>query len=109
MVRAARYVLSSLLSFGAGAALADPPAPVTLNPPPPAAAAATASPGANLAPAKAGPMNDDQKVVCKYEIPVGSRLGGHKTCMTKADWDLQSRENSEAMSHRVSSSWNANH
>ena len=43
---------------------------------------------------KVGPAttkaNADDKVICKSEIPTGSRLGGHRVCMKKSDWDAQS-------------------
>jgi hypothetical protein len=33
--------------------------------------------------------NSEEKVVCKYQTPVGSRLGGKRVCMTQADWKAQ--------------------
>ncbi|MGH7023522.1 MAG: hypothetical protein ACREEB_08025 [Caulobacteraceae bacterium] len=34
-------------------------------------------------------FNPEDKVVCKYEVPSGSRLGGHRVCMKKSDWEAQ--------------------
>ena len=62
----------------ARAAAADPASP--------APTAATAA--STVAPATVEP-DPDEKVVCKYQAPVGSRLGGKRVCMTKADWKAQ--------------------
>jgi hypothetical protein len=36
--------------------------------------------------------NAEEKVVCKYETPVGSRLGGRRVCMTQAEWKAQEQD-----------------
>ena len=68
-----------LLATGSTVALADPPAAA-----PPVQASTTVSAATIRA-------NPEDKVVCKYEVPIGSRLGGHKTCMKKSDWDAQAQ------------------
>jgi hypothetical protein len=60
------------------AAAADPAAP-------PPTAATTVAPVTAEA-------NPDDKVVCKYQTPLGSRLGGKRVCMTQADWKAQELE-----------------
>ena len=95
MIRITQFVASGVLVLGAaGAVLADPPAPPAN---PPAQASTTVSPAVSNA--------QPDKVVCKYEVPTGSRLGGHKTCMKKSDWDLQARQNADMMAHRTGSGW----
>ena len=54
-----------------------------------AAAAAPATPATTAAP-------DDAKVVCKTISPTGSRLGGKRVCMTKAEWRRMNKEGEEA-------------
>ena len=51
-------------------------------------AAAPTAP-AMAAPAVAKP-NPEDKIICKYQTPIGSRLGGTKVCQKKSDWDAQS-------------------
>jgi Flp pilus assembly protein CpaB len=78
---------AALLIAGQGAALADTK---------PAATQATPA-----ATAKA-PANPDDKVICKYQVPTGSRLGGHRVCMTKAQWTAQANSARDAMTFRPS-------
>jgi hypothetical protein len=100
MTRALRSLLPGILFLSAaGAALADPPAQPA-NPAPAAPAATTAVDPANVKP------NPGDKVICKYEIPTGSRLGGHKTCMKKSDWDAQAAASQAAMNQRIGSGTN---
>ncbi len=55
--------------------------------------APTTADGAAAAPAKPKKdPNDPNRMICKTERPTGSRLGGEKTCMTKAHWDDFARE-----------------
>ncbi|HEY2177963.1 MAG TPA: hypothetical protein VGH15_05220 [Caulobacteraceae bacterium] len=62
----------------------------------PAAAPAASAAGIAAPPAK--PVgNPDDKVVCKMLTPTGSRLGGHKVCMTKAQWQQQSDQARDTM------------
>lgn len=100
MTHAARFLLPGILMLGvAGAALADPPTP-SPTPAPAAPEATTVSP-ANVKP------NPADKVICKYEIPSGSRLGGHRTCMKKSDWDAQAAATQAVMSQRIGSGTNS--
>lgn len=69
----------SLLVAASATAQADPGATTQ---PPASSQATTVSPVT----AKA---NAEEKVVCKYQTPVGSRLGGKRICMTQADWKAQ--------------------
>jgi hypothetical protein len=36
--------------------------------------------------------------ICRVTPTIGSRLGGTRTCRTKAEWDAADRENREAVS-----------
>jgi hypothetical protein len=85
MNRATRFLLPGALILAAGAAFADPPATSVQAPTNVSPAVATAS-SADKA------QTPGDKVVCKYEVPTGSRLGGHKTCMKKSEWDAQAAE-----------------
>ncbi|HEX4741086.1 MAG TPA: hypothetical protein VH353_07140 [Caulobacteraceae bacterium] len=50
----------------------------------------TSSPSAAVAPAGQTKKNDpNQRVICKTQDEVGTRLGGKRICMTKAQWDQQ--------------------
>jgi hypothetical protein len=74
--------------FAAVLASAEPTAPAA-----PAAPAAAASPPA--APAKV--MAESQKVTCKTEESTGSRLGAMRVCMTNAQWQERSMEDTKAL------------
>ena len=56
-----------------------------------APATADGAPAAAAAKPRKDP-NDPDRMICKTERPTGSRLGGEKTCMTKAQWDDFARE-----------------
>lgn len=51
-------------------------------------AAAAATPAAAPATLDQGAIDDANKVVCKNQGTVGSRLGVKKVCRTKAEWRL---------------------
>jgi hypothetical protein len=87
-----------LLAAGSTVALADPPAA-------PAATAAMA-PATTVAPAVVK-SNPQDKVICKTETPIGSRLGGHRTCMKKSDWDAQSAQAQQMMDQRAAGGTNS--
>ena len=76
-----------LVAAGSGVAVAA-------NDTTPATAQATA-PAA--APAK---PNSDEKIICRYDTPTGSRLGAKKTCMTKRQWADQSNNARDSMNHQ---------
>ncbi|MBV9882632.1 MAG: hypothetical protein JO276_06450 [Sphingomonadaceae bacterium] len=40
---------------------------------------------------------DASRRICRVTPRVGSRLGGTRTCRTKAEWDAADRENREAV------------
>lgn len=53
----------------------------------------TSSPSAAVSPAGQAKKNDpNQRVICKTQDEVGTRLGGKRICMTKAQWDQQSQD-----------------
>jgi hypothetical protein len=55
----------------------------------------TSSPPAAVAPPanKENKSNDpNQKVICKTQDEVGTRLGSKRICMTKAQWDQQTQD-----------------
>ena len=99
MIRPPRFLLPALLALATGGtAMADPPVA-------PASAAPTTAQATDVAPTVAKPAPGD-KVICKYEVPTGSRLAGHKTCMKKSDWDAQAAAAQAAMSSRIGSGTN---
>jgi hypothetical protein len=55
-----------------------------------APAAASSAPAAAPA-AVTRPRHDPDQMICKWVQEIGSRLGGGKVCMTRAQWDNQSR------------------
>jgi hypothetical protein len=59
----------------------------------------TAGAQANPAPAAvsvAAAKDPDSKVVCRYIVPTGQRLGGERICHTKAEWDDMTRKARDA-------------
>ncbi|HEY2050177.1 MAG TPA: hypothetical protein VGH03_12605 [Caulobacteraceae bacterium] len=82
-------VVTASLAFGAGLpALAQSTngAPMQATFP----ATPTSSPPAAVAPAGQNKKNDpSQRVICKTQDEIGTRLGGKRVCMTKAQWDQQ--------------------
>ena len=79
-------VITLAAAATASMSLADP-VPATAPP----ATQATALPATTVAPATVNASPED-KIVCKYEVPIGSRLGGHKVCQKKSEWEAQSLE-----------------
>jgi hypothetical protein len=47
---------------------------------------------------------DPNQVICKQEEDIGTRLGGHKTCMTRAEWAHQAQN-----AHDETNSFQSNH
>ena len=43
-------------------------------------------------PAKAVKAQDPSQVICEYQEELGTRLGGHKVCATRAEWQQQRQE-----------------
>lgn len=53
----------------------------------------TSSPSAAIAPAGQNKRNDpNQRVICKTQDEIGTRLGSKRICMTKAQWDQQTQD-----------------
>ena len=89
-----------LMAVVSGAAFADPaPAPVTTTAGP--SSATTVTPAVVVA-------NPDDKVICKTEVPTGSRFG-KRVCMKKADWDLQTQIARHNMDFRPPSTTSGGH
>jgi hypothetical protein len=59
------------------------------------AAGAQANPAPAAAPAAAA-KDPDTKMVCRYIVPTGQRLGGERVCHTKAEWDELTRRDRDA-------------
>lgn len=54
------------------------------------AAAAAGAPAAATQPAPVRTATNDQgpdRLICKHQEEIGTRLGGHKACHTRAEWD----------------------
>jgi len=60
----------------------------------PAIAQAPAPQPQKVEPAKKNPLD---KVVCRTEQTVGTRLGGHRVCATVREWQEQQQANREAL------------
>jgi hypothetical protein len=52
------------------------------------------------APARSGPDNDPDQVVCVTETAIGSRLGARRVCRTRAEW-TEHRSESRGVVDRV--------
>jgi len=65
--------------------------------------AAPAATAAAITAATAAKANPQDKMICKSQTPIGSRLRGHKVCLKKSDWEAQSREAQDTMDQRVGS------
>jgi hypothetical protein len=57
--------------------------------------AAPATPAA--ASVKAKPKSDPNKIVCETVETLGTRLGGHRECKTRAQWADERRQNRESI------------
>ena len=113
MTRKVRIVLPALVALAtAPCAMADPPVAATIPEPQPVAATIpepAARPATTVSPANVNGVApianygaaSDTKMICKTETPVGSRLGGHRVCMTKADWEKQSRNAQDYINSRI--------
>ena len=62
----------------------------------PAAAVAQTPAAAPQAPVEAK-KNPLDKIICRTEDTVGTRLGAHKVCATLREWKDQEQENREAL------------
>jgi hypothetical protein len=60
----------------------------------PAVAQVPAPQPQKVEPAKKNPLD---KVVCRTEQTVGTRLGGHRVCATVREWQEQEQANREAL------------
>jgi hypothetical protein len=47
-------------------------------------------------PATTNAKTPDQQIICKHEDEIGSRLGGKRVCMTKAQWAQQAQDARDA-------------
>ncbi len=65
----------------------------------PTSAAPAQGAAMSAAPGQAAPKSNEDEVVCKQEKVTGSRLGGHKTCMTRLEWAKQERSAKDATAH----------
>jgi len=83
-ILAAAFVASALAS---AALAAEATQPATQQQP-----QQTAAP----TPAKQDP-HDPNKVICKQVEEVGTRLGGQRVCMTRAQWNDEAWDNQHAM------------
>jgi hypothetical protein len=87
-------LITASLTIGAGLpAFAQPTngAPMQATFP----ATPTSNPPAAVAPSATKTNNSkdpSQKVICKTQDEMGSRLGGKRICMTKAQWDQQAQD-----------------
>jgi hypothetical protein len=79
--------LAASAQYGSGA-----PSPMTVpstqtsSPPAPAPAKPTAS-----------GKDPSQQVICRNQEEIGSRLGGKRVCMTKAQWAQQAQDSRDAV------------
>ena len=85
----ARFAALAALLFSAAAV----PAWAAATDTPAAAPASAPQPGVLRA---AQNSHDPNEVVCKREEVIGTRLGGHKDCHTRADWANMARDAARA-------------
>jgi len=79
--------------FAQGAPAASTSAPQSTTP------AAKATPASVTTPMKHG--YDPNTVICKWTEEIGTRLGGGKTCMTRAQWDQETRDSQDGLADSV--------
>jgi len=74
-------------------------------PAPSPAAPQSTSPIANTTPTPAAKLMkhgyDPNTVICKWTEELGTRLGGGKTCMTRAQWDQETRDSQDGLADSV--------
>ncbi|HEY5105452.1 MAG TPA: hypothetical protein VII73_01630 [Caulobacteraceae bacterium] len=63
-------------------------------------ASVTAASAAPSSPAKTSSADDPDKMICKTVVPTGSRLGGVRTCQTRAQWAVLTRDSQDALHER---------
>jgi hypothetical protein len=63
-----------------------------------APAAPVAAPAVSAAPTAVA-SNPDTKIICKEEETTGTRLGGHKVCMTRAQWRANAAQDRDTVKH----------
>ena len=80
-------------AFAQGAPAPSPAAPQSTTP------VANTTPTPALTPPKHG--NDPNTVICKWTEELGTRLGGGKVCMTRAQWDQQTRDSQDGLADSV--------
>ena len=103
MRRIQGLVASAVLCLWATAALADP-APATSGAQGGAATTTATGAGAAAAPTTVPPPKADSemdKVTCRTELPVGSRLGGHRVCLSRRDWIQRTKDAQDELSGSV--------
>ena len=61
------------------------------------AAAAIPAAAQTAAPAPGTDTDINSRRICRVTPRIGSRLGGTRTCRTKAEWDAADRENRDAV------------
>lgn len=76
-------MLKSVLFIAAGVAVAMPAAAQTTVQPQPAQAATAKS--------------DVNKLICKKQVEIGSRLGAKKVCLTLEQWQARTREDRDQL------------
>lgn len=81
--RLARLVLVAVFAL-AGPALAQTQTQTQATP------QTSPQPAATVKPARAG--YDPDQVVCRWISETGTRLGDHKVCMTRFQWEQQSQD-----------------
>jgi hypothetical protein len=67
-----------------------------------AAGADQTAPKAEETAKPAKPAYNPDEVVCKTSQVTGSRLGGHRVCRTRAEWDQQTREDRNTITNMQS-------
>jgi hypothetical protein len=93
-----RLALFSLAALLAGAVIARAEAPA-------AGAADSGAPAASSAPAQAAAKSDP--VICEWEDDIGTRLGSHKVCMTKSQWQRDAYDSQDQLNDTTRRSYQA--
>jgi hypothetical protein len=93
-------VLAAIVGLTAAGVASAEPTLITVVPPEKATSTAPQASAPGPAKAKQARLRDDQKMVCRTEpAATGSRLGGHRICLTQFDWDELHRAARDQMNH----------
>jgi hypothetical protein len=86
-----RLALFSFAAALAGAAIAQ------AEPPAATGAAASGAPATSSAPTQTAATAPSDPVICEWQEDIGTRLGSHKVCMTKSQWQREAYDSEDQL------------